>query len=330
MPVPRDEINKELLYKVLSTLYRYSQGLAVIEHPRNIERRSIDIAVRLLNGRRLLVKVAHDLERIPRGEVQELASLSSTLGVPALIVSEVRRGEPLLEGIAYSKGGLYAVSPETLESIVSGREEVYIKVEREAYVVNIDGEAMRRRRAELNLSLGDVAVHLGVSRRTVYEYEKETMSPTIEKAERLLKLLGEDIAKPIDNIGTPSRQKSKRDLEDDDKLIERIIIEDLIKHGYTVTHARRTVVDIAASKDNEPNKESLTIAVEHPPRKSVTLEKAYYMSRLSNIIDIAKTVIAVESSDLRRDLEKEGFTVIDAKKIKKIFKGGKDPFEEDI
>ena len=299
-----EAVTKDLLYRVLAILYRYSEEIAVLEHPRSIERRSVDLAVRLRDGRRVLVKVAHNLQSIPRTELAELAALSETLGIPALIVARMRGETPLLEGVMYERYGIPSVSPETLDNVLSGRELVYIRVDKESYTVSIDGEMLRRKRIEKNLSLGDIALMLGVSRRTVYEYEKGTIEPSIDKAEKLIQLLGDEIAKPID-LFRPVTRSRKKQIEYDTPT-EQELAEILECRGYKVAHVKRTVIDIAAGKGDD----EVTIVVEHPSRRSGLLDKVYYMSKLASAVNIEKAFIVVESSRTGRMLEKEGFTPV--------------------
>jgi len=304
--------SREVFYKVLAILYRYSESLAVIEHPKNIERRSIDLAVRLRDGRRILIKVATDIDDIPRSEIQELASLSSLLDIAPLIVAEEKSGEPLLEGVVYEKGSIRVISPETLENVISGREPVYIKVEKSSFILSIDGPAMRKRRTELNMSLGDLASMLGVSRRTVYEYEKGTMEPSLEKAEILIKVLGEDIARPIDIFAPPASMRETRTRFD--TISERMIAENLKSRGYRVTHARRTVIDIAAKKDER----EVAIVVEHPSRSRNLLDKVYYLNKLANTVGINEKYVVVESKRSERILKREGYETVKPEELARI------------
>ena len=307
----REEV-KELLYRVLAILYTYSENIAVIDHPRNFERRSIDLAVKLRDGRRILVKVALDLEDIPRAEIQELLSLSSLLDAAPLIIAEAKAGEPLIEGVVYEKGGIRAVNVETLDNVLSGREPVYIKVEKSSFILSIDGEVMRKRRTEKNMSLGDLASLLGVSRRTIYEYEKGTMEPSIEKAEILIKVLGEDIARPID-IFEP--KKYARPVQGRfDTVTEKIIGEKLRSLGYTVAHAKRTTLDIAARRGDR----EVAIVVEHPSKSSSLIDKVYYLTKLANTVNIKEKYVIVETRKSERALKKEGYEPIKAEEFVKI------------
>ena len=317
--------SKEVLYRVLAILYRYSEEIAVLEHPRSIERRSVDLAVKLRDGRKVLVKVAYDIDNIPRSELQELLALSITLNIPPLIVALTKSGEPLLEGVVYEKSGIKAISPETLDDVLSGRELAYIKMEKDSFILNVDGEVMRKKRLERNLSLGDLALMVGVSRRTIYEYEKGTMEPSIEKAEKLIKILGEDIAKPIDIFSLNKLRPLKKPSQYD-TVVERSIGDILRERGYRVAHVKRTVVDIAAKKDEK----DVAILVEHPGKSSSLADKAYYLTKLANTIGIEEKYIVVETRKAETLLRKEGYETIKMEELVKIILRGRECKEERV
>lgn len=303
--------NRELLYKVLATLYRYSEDLVVLDYPRSIERRSIDLAVRLRGKTRLLVKVAFDADQIPRSEIAELAGLSRVLGVPGIIVSAMKGGMPLLEGVVYEKSGIRVVGLETLEGVLSGREEVYIYESKDTFKLSIDADKVRSKRLEKNLSLGDLALMVGVSRRAIYEYEKGSMEPTIEKGEKLVRVLGEDIVKPI-NIFEPARKVRVGLQENYDSELERKVALELEKAGYKVVHAKRTVLDISASTmDDKSGIKRTAYVVEHPrERPEKLVEKAYYLDKMSETIGVEERYVIVEDEKKARIAAREGLNPI--------------------
>ncbi len=304
----RDRETRELLYKTLAVLYRYADDIAVLEYPKNIERRSIDLVVRLHDGRSVLVKVASDVDLVPRSELIELASLSSTLELPSLVISLSKSGAPLVEGVVYEKYGLQIVNLETLESVLSGREEVYIYEGKDCFKLSINADMIRAKRLEKKLSLGDLALTLGVSRRAVYEYEKGNMEPSIEKGEKLIQILGEDIVKPID-LFQPAKPRGKSRRSFDSKL-EEDLARSLESSGYRLVHAKRTVVDLSASKTYGEKRERLAITVEHPREKiDRIVEKAYYMDIMAKAAGIEKRFVVVEKPEAARKLEREGIIV---------------------
>lgn len=297
---------KEVLYKTLAILYRYAREIVVLEYPRRIERRSVDLAVRLRDGRRMLVKVARDVEDIPRSEIRELLALASSMDTTPIIVAEGRGGEELLDGVAYEKSGIRVVSSKTLEGILSGRDPVYIFESRDGFKVRIDPVKLHERRLEKGLSLGDLALLLKTSRKAVYDYEKGKLDPTIERAQRLISLLGEDIVIPWDVFDTSNLSKLKGVKPFDSKLEEKAA-EGLRSAGFKIIHAKKTVLDIGGSREET----RIVFTVQHPRESKRTLyEKSVYMEKMAKTLGIEDKGVIVEDKVTAKELEKEGVNAI--------------------
>ena len=307
---------RETLYRVLATLYQYADRVAVLEYPRRMARRSIDLAVSLPGGRRLLVKVALDTSQVTRGEVVDLISLSSVLGVAPLIVARMHYGQEMVEGVAYDRLGVKSVSPETLEATLSGRGDVYVYESRDSFRVRINPEALRRRRQELGLSLGDLAVKLGTSRKTVYDYERGKADPTLERAEVLVRVLGEDILEPVDifepprEIRVPSGSSQSR--------LEEIVSRLLEEAGYSVARARRTVADLGCSSQE---KRFLFVLDEEHPRRRASEEKIAYFQELARVVGVDDHAVITESSARAKRLDREGVRVYTPEEIGEMVAG---------
>ncbi|MCE4609082.1 MAG: helix-turn-helix domain-containing protein [Desulfurococcales archaeon] len=299
----KDAATKELLYQTLAVLYKHAEQLVVLEYPKSIERRSVDLVVKFRNGKKLLVKVAYDADSLPRSEIQELHNLSSVLEVPAIIVSVYRSDTPLIDGVAYERGGVRIVTPETLNNILSGKEQIYIYEGKDCFKLSIDGRKLKEKRLEKNMSLGDLALLVGVSRRAIYEYEKGNMEPSIEKGEKLIKVLGEDIVKPV-NIFKPVRRHPRTSSLMFDTETEQKIANALLSKGYSIAHAKRTVVDLTARKGSE---DKITVLVEHPRESSHRIiEKIYYLNRMADTVDVEERYVIVEKKKVAQELRKEG------------------------
>ncbi len=297
---------REYFYKTLAVLYRYAEQVAVLEYPKRMERRSIDLAVRFPDGKSLLVKITVDVESIPKSEVTELSSLATVLGVAPLIVAKKKAGVPLLEGVLYEKYGARVLNLETLENILSGKEDVYVYESRDSFRVSIDPEKLKERRMERGLSLGDLALILGVSRKAAYEYERGTVEPNIEKARRLIEALGEDIVKPLDVFKVP-REPPTKAIRGYDSEVEARIAGELEAAGFRVAHAKRTVADISGSR----RRERIVFVIKHP-RESVqrVYEKSLYFEKFVEVIGADEHAVVTEDRRLKRNLEGEGIRVV--------------------
>ncbi len=288
---------RELFYRVLALLYSHSREAVVVEWPKSVEKRSVDMVVRLKDGRIVLVKATHDAARLPKREVQELRGLAAALGASPLIVASRLHGEELLSYVVYERQGVKVVNYETLEEAVAGRGEIYVYGSRDHLRVSIDPEALRRRRLEKRLSLGDVAAALGVSRKTVYEYERGSMEPTLEKAEKLVDMLGPEVLKPIDIFEEPSEPPEVGAVQAGPgaDLASRIASM-LLRAGFRVAQARRTSVDVAAGSERE----RMLFVVKHRRESIATFVERHEASeKISRVVEGEYYVVA-EPEEARR------------------------------
>jgi putative transcriptional regulator len=73
--------------------------------------------------------------------------------------------------------------------------------------VEIDGKLIEKRRAELGLSIGQLAGMIGVSRRTLYSYERGSAKASVTPAYRIEETLGVAVAKPINVFERTKKQR---------------------------------------------------------------------------------------------------------------------------
>jgi putative transcriptional regulator len=255
---------KELFYRTIGILYKYAEEVTVLDYPPSHTRRSIDLIAKI-KGRPVLVKVTDDIANLPRTEINELLGASKTIGTAPLIIADSWGGEKLVDFIAYTVYDSYAITPDTLEGLLSGRGQIYVKTAKDGLHVSISGEKLKEARLESGLSLGNVAEYVGVSRKTIYEYERETLEPTIERGRKLLELFGNTILDPID-LFRSTGTKTPKETQAHNPYEERIISE-LKAMGGDAFHLKRSSIDIAARLD-----ERILFVVEH---KKTSMDKLY-------------------------------------------------------
>jgi putative transcriptional regulator len=292
---------RRLYYSMLATLYKNADAVEVLDYPEKVERQSINVAARLKDGRLVLFKITSDVEKLSQLEINELRSLAALLDVSAVIVAEKRGRKKLISGVIYEKKKVPVITPEDLEKVLTKgkRAGIYVYQCKDSFKVRINAEVLRERREEKGLSLGDLASSLNVSRKLIYEYERGESDPTLDKAEKLVEILGEDIIEPLD----PFEQLKGEDLKpklDFDCEIERRLARILDDLNYRLAHAKRTATDIVASGG-----EKLLFLVRHR-RESIsrTLKKADNLIRLSKMVD-AEPIAIVNKEDIKRELEPE-------------------------
>lgn len=302
---------KEILYRVIGAIYRHVEGFAVLEYPRSSSRRSIDIVARFKNGRLALIKVTDDIESLSKNDVDDLKKVASIIGSGALIVSDRAGGSKLVSGVVYEKHGVKVINVRSLERSLSGRERIYVYQSGDTLKAKIRGSLMREIRVRRGLSLGAVASHVKVSRRTIYEYERGSIEPSVDKAERLAEIFGEEIFLPVDFLEPLKAESPPREPLDCDVEAENIIAEKLRSSGYKVAHVKRTAADLVSLGPRS----GMIIVVKHGRESLDTMinkaVNSIKISRLSN----AENYVVVDSSESKRALEKEGLESVEMREF---------------
>jgi putative transcriptional regulator len=142
--------------------------------------------------------VPTDLGNISQRDASELKTISSLFSAIPLFIGDKTREKPLEDDTIYSRYNIYAVTPKTLEDVVSRGMHPLVEAGPGGYFVQLDGEALRNRRQKLGLSIGKLAELLGISRRTLYGYERGMTKASVSVAYNLEWVLGIPLVKPID------------------------------------------------------------------------------------------------------------------------------------
>lgn len=156
----------------------------------------------------IFVKVQSDIDNLSPSDSLELKVISKCVSAASLLISEKTREKPLEDDTVYSRYNVLAVTSKTFENIVLRGIYPLIQAGPGGYYVEIDSEAIKRRRQELGLSVGEVAEMIGTSRRTLYGYERGMAKASVTAAYNMIWILGVPVAKPI-NVFEESRNQRK-------------------------------------------------------------------------------------------------------------------------
>ncbi len=196
----------------------------------NIRPRSFDVVAK--RGDSLLIfKVVSHIDSVSADIAWDLNQIARYIGATPLIVGERARDAELERGVVYLRYGLFAISPETLyDYFVEGISPMVYASPGGLYV-RIKGDLIREMRERLQMSLGDLASLLGVSRRTISKYESG-MGTTLDIAIKLEELFNAALVESIDIIEyhTPTENEADR--------IRAEILGDLERMGMEI-HAMR-------------------------------------------------------------------------------------------
>lgn len=197
----------------------------------NIRPRSFDLIAKK-GDNLVIIKVAAHIDSVSADIAWDLNLIARYLEATPLIVGERARDTDLERGVVYIRYGLFALNPETLyDYFVEGLSPMVYASPGGLYV-RIKGDLLREVRERFRMSLGDLASHLGVSRRTISKYESG-MGTTLDVAIKLEEIFNAPLVETIELLGyrTPEPEKHLESTPGD-------VLADLERMGMEI-HAMR-------------------------------------------------------------------------------------------
>jgi len=151
---------------------------------------------------RIAIKASLTIDNVESHVRAELGKICSILRCTPLIIGERTRKRPLQDGVVHARGSIPAVTLETLRLMLEENVYPFLLAKKGGIYVAMDGNKLKKTREERNFSRGDIAEELGLSRRAIYEYERGTISPTIDVALRLEDFLNASLIEPLNLLET--------------------------------------------------------------------------------------------------------------------------------
>jgi len=136
------------------------------------------------------IKVYANIGNVFAKDASELQTISECFSATPLIIGEKTRRKPLEDDTIYSRYNIHAITPKTLEDIVLRGMHPLVEAGPGGYYIKLDGDLIRKRRQELGLSVGKMAEMMGISRRTLYGYERGMAKASVSAAYKLEWVLG--------------------------------------------------------------------------------------------------------------------------------------------
>lgn len=148
------------------------------------------------------IKIFANIENVAAKDASELKTVSGFFAAAPLFISHKMRYKPIEDDTVYERYGINVISVKTLEDIISRKMQPLVEAGPGGYYVNLDNNVIKETRQKLGLSIGKLAEMLGISRRTLYGYEKGLSKASVSAAYNLEWALGIPLAKPIDIFRT--------------------------------------------------------------------------------------------------------------------------------
>ncbi|RJS68862.1 transcriptional regulator [Methanophagales archaeon] len=202
------------------------------------EARSFDLAARR-EEITLLAKILHNIDGISEEVARSIKRAAFCLLASPIVVGERKSAFFLEDDVVYHRYGIPALNTRTLyDYFVEGVPPCVYSATGGLYV-NLDGEEMKNAREKKQLSLGDVAAELGISRRSVSKYEDGGMSTTIDIALKLEEILDTKLIEALEFLKPELESPLPPDLsesgvEESASSLERYILGIMEEIGFEI------------------------------------------------------------------------------------------------
>jgi putative transcriptional regulator len=248
------------------------------------------------------IKVQPDLGNISRRDASELGTISALFSSSPLLISEKTRDKPLEDDTVYTRYNVYAVTPKTLEDVVCKNLPPLVEAGPGGCFARLNGEAVRMRRQKLGLSVGKLAEQLGVSRRTLYGYERGMANASVSAAYNLEYVLGIPVVNPINlfqpyTLGSNFLASAKRVIIKHGFL--KLVLKKLVQCHFNVSPTLRAPFDFVAQ--SEENKLNVIGGVVRKEEKDMDLRAKEILS-ISEIVKAQPVLVTEGQLSLGQDI----------------------------
>ncbi len=200
-------------------------------------------------GKRLIfLRIRGNIGNTCLNEAAELQKISGCFCAIPLIVGEKTRRKPLEDDTVYTRYDVCVITTKTLEDILLRGVYPLIEAGPGGYYIKLDGTLIRKRRQELGLSIGKLAEMVGISRRTVYGYEKEMAKASVPAAYKLEWILGAPVVETKKVFQGPERiclLSTARHIFAKHRLLKKVFRK-FIQLNFKVTSTGRAPFDFIA------------------------------------------------------------------------------------
>jgi putative transcriptional regulator len=219
-------------------------------------------------SRILLIKILEDANSISEEYAKQMNHISSYTGASPLIISE-KAGSKIQDNVVYLRFNIHTLNFNTLKNSVDNKFP-FIKSDHAGPTAHILGDKIRAIREQENISLGDIARKVGVSKKMIQKYEKGEADVTLNKALKIYDVFGHKVFDKIDIFETPLKT---------DQEIKSVIGKKYSKLGFDAIDTKKAPFDIIAKKE----KELILTRVGDKPKPE--------LDSLSKLVDADKLVI---------------------------------------
>jgi predicted transcriptional regulator len=152
---------------------------------------------------KLIIRVLADLDYFKKSTSIDLQLISKLVQGNPLLIAHSATGKKIEEATLYRRYNVPAISLRTLQLFLQRElSKKPFKLAKFAYRggihVNISLSRFTRQKEQSSINLTELADKIGVSRQSLYNYEKGISSPKIDTFQKIKKIMGPNLKESID------------------------------------------------------------------------------------------------------------------------------------
>jgi len=250
----------------------------------------------------LIMKYVPNIFRITGEALEDFRLFSEYLHGSVMIFGNENRRGLLENGVMYSRDGIPVVTPETFIDWIKYDEGPCVYSMAGGVFARIDGNALREIRITRNLSIGELADKVGVSRKSIQYYESGH-DAELDTALDLEEILEADIIRPINFVDKGMVDSKKRSARHSNlNEFQKSICDHFFSLGYDFRIFSKTMPF-----------ETITISEQLPFLTAIVDKKDNVKKReltIKEIVDVsgAKSFMVTEES-MKNDTDIPTFTL---------------------
>jgi putative transcriptional regulator len=144
----------------------------------------------------LLIKSLTNIDGLNQDQAMSLRAVSYFLSAYPMVVSVKTNRSLLGKEIIYSRFNLPVITPEMLLKILEEELVPAIEAAKGKHTIEIDAEGLREKRKQMQLTLEQLAEMIGISKKALYEIEKNRVHPTNETVKKLEAVMKIELKNP--------------------------------------------------------------------------------------------------------------------------------------
>ncbi len=201
-------------------------------------------------GKLLIMKFVDNIDSLSPGESKTLKNMGSFFDADVYVLFRNRKGSKEDTDTVYTRHGVSCVPSKSLESLLEGKR--MMKAQRfmkRRY--KIDGYELHKMRKLYNMSMSSLADSIGVSKESIYRYEKSDSYATESSVKKL-----ENFFKTEMTLNEDQEQDDRKNARKDMKMTDKLDISllDLEKAPFHMLAKRHSRYEIGHQMDTRTMK----------------------------------------------------------------------------